>query len=285
MAPTGRLRQLLDTDGIIVAPGVFDGLSAHLVRRAGFDVAYASGGAIARSMGYPDLGLLGMKEVLSRLEQIVESAGIPVIADADTGYGNALSVWRTVREFQNAGVAGLHIEDQSFPKRCGHLEGKELIATHEMVQKVRAAREATTDKDFVIIARTDAIAVEGFERAIARAHAYADAGADMLFVEAPESEAQIRSIGQRLPQMKVINMFQGGKTPLVPLARLCEYGYRLVIVPSDLQRAVLRAMSDVLEVIRRDGNSAAIADRLVEFHARDAVVEIDDYLERERRFK
>jgi 2-methylisocitrate lyase-like PEP mutase family enzyme len=285
MAPTGRLRQLLDTDGIIVAPGVFDGLSAHLVRRAGFDVAYASGGAIARSMGYPDLGLLGMKEVLSRLEQIVESAGIPVIADADTGYGNALSVWRTVREFQNAGVAGLHIEDQSFPKRCGHLEGKELIATHEMVQKVRAAREATTDKDFVIIARTDAIAVEGFERAIARAHAYADAGADMLFVEAPESEAQIRSIGQRLPQMKVINMFQGGKTPLVPLARLREYGYRLVIVPSDLQRAVLRAMSDVLEVIRRDGNSAAIADRLVEFHARDAVVEIDDYLERERRFK
>ncbi|MDH3672710.1 MAG: oxaloacetate decarboxylase [Gammaproteobacteria bacterium] len=285
MAPTGRLRQLLDTDGIIVAPGVFDGLSAHLVRRAGFDVAYASGGAIARSIGYPDLGLLGMKEVLSRLEQIVESAGIPVIADADTGYGNALSVWRTVREFQNAGVAGLHIEDQSFPKRCGHLEGKELIATHEMVQKVRAAREATTDKDFVIIARTDAIAVEGFERAIARAHAYADAGADMLFVEAPESEAQIRSIGQRLPQMKVINMFQGGKTPLVPLARLREYGYRLVIVPSDLQRAVLRAMSDVLEAIRRDGNSAAIADRLVEFHARDAVVEIDDYLERERRFK
>lgn len=285
MEPTRRLRQLLDADGIVVAPGVFDGLSAHLVRRAGFDVAYASGGAIARSMGYPDLGLLGMKEVLSRLEQIVESAGIPVIADADTGYGNALSVWRTVREFQNAGVAGLHIEDQSFPKRCGHLEGKELIATDEMVQKVRAAREATTDKDFVIIARTDAIAVEGFERAIERAHAYADAGADMLFVEAPESEEQIRLIGQRLPQMKVINMFQGGKTPLVPLARLHEYGYRLVIIPSDLQRAVLRAMSDVLEVIRRDGNSAAIADRLAEFHVRDKVVEIDDYLERERRFK
>ncbi|MFQ5760092.1 MAG: oxaloacetate decarboxylase [Acidiferrobacterales bacterium] len=285
MEPTRRLRQLLDADGIIVAPGVFDGLSAHLVRRAGFDVAYASGGAIARSMGYPDLGLLGMKEVLSRLEQIVESAGIPVIADADTGYGNALSVWRTVREFQNAGVAGLHIEDQSFPKRCGHLEGKELIATHEMVQKVRAAREATTDKNFVIIARTDAIAVEGFERAIERAHAYADAGADMLFVEAPESEEQIRLIGQRLPQMKVINMFQGGKTPLVPSVRLHEYGYRLVIIPSDLQRAVLRAMLDVLEAIRQDGNSAGIADRLVEFHVRDAVVEIDDYLERERRYK
>lgn len=285
MEPTRRLRQLLDADAIVVAPGVFDGLSAHLVRRAGFDVAYASGGAIARSMGYPDLGLLGMKEVLSRLEQIVESAGIPVIADADTGYGNALSVWRTVREFQNAGVAGLHIEDQSFPKRCGHLEGKELIATDEMVQKIRAARQATTDKDFVIIARTDAIAVEGFEPAIGRAHAYADAGADMLFVEAPESEEEIRLIGQRLPQMKMINMFQGGKTPLVPLARLHEYGYRLVIIPSDLQRAVLRAMSDVLEVIRRDGNSAAIADRLVEFHVRDKVVEIDDYLERERRFK
>ncbi|MBF8290843.1 MAG: isocitrate lyase and phosphorylmutase, partial [Chloroflexi bacterium] len=173
MRPTTALRQLLKHEGIVLAPGVYDGLSARLVRAAGFAAAYATGGGIARSMGYPDLGLLSMREVTDRLALIVEHAGVPVIADADTGYGSALNVRRTVREFERAGVAALHLEDQTFPKRCGHYDDKALISTAEMSQKLRAARDAAEDPDLVLIARTDAIAVEGFDAAIERAHAYA----------------------------------------------------------------------------------------------------------------
>ena len=276
-ANTARLRGLLAGDRIIVAPGVFDGLSAHLARRAGFDVAYASGGAIARSIGYPDLGLVNMSEMAGRMRQIAEAAEIPVIADADTGYGTALHVRRTVRAWERAGLAGLHIEDQGFPKRCGHLEGKTLIDTQEMAGKIRAAAAARSDPDFVIIARTDAIAVEGFEAALGRARAYAKAGADMLFVEAPESEDQIAAIPRELPGSVMINMFRGGKTPFVPPARLQELGYALAIVPSDLQRAVIRTMQEVLRAIRRDGDSASVAHLLAELPVRDEAVEIDRF--------
>ena len=240
---------------IAQARGVYDGLSARLARDAGFAGVYATGGGIARSMGYPDLGLLSMREVTERVAGIVEHAGVPVIADADTGYGNALNVRRTVREFERAGVAALHLEDQVFPKRCGHYDDKGVVPTTEMVEKLRAARDAAQDADLVIIARTDAIAVEGLDAAIERAQAYAAAGADVLFVEAPTSEAQIEAIARALPGPKLINMFEGGKTPLVPLARLQALGYRIVIVPSDLQRAAIRAMQEVLAVMRRDGNS------------------------------
>jgi 2-methylisocitrate lyase-like PEP mutase family enzyme len=203
-----------------------------------------------------------------------------VIADADTGYGNALNVRRAVREFERAGVAALHLEDQQFPKRCGHYDDKSLVSPTEMVQKLRAARDAATDPDLVLIARTDAIAVEGLDAAIDRAHAYADAGADVLFVEAPVSEAQIEAIARRLPQPKLVNMFQGGKTPLVPLPRLAALGYRVVIIPSDLQRAAIRAMQDVLAAIARDGSSAALADRMASFKERESVVDTDGWLAR-----
>lgn len=280
---TGRLRALLQGDGIVVAPGVFDGLSAHLVRRAGFEAIYASGGAIARSMGYPDLGLIGMREMVGRLEQIVEAASAPVIADADTGYGGALSVWRTVGAYQRAGVAALHIEDQGFPKRCGHHAGKTLVGCAEMTAKIRAARDAA-DPDFVVIARTDAIAVEGFDRALERARAYKAAGADMLFVEAPVDQAQIEAIADALPGPLVINMFAGGRTPLTPIERLRALGYKLVIVPSDLQRASIKAMEAVLQIIRRDGDSASGRDLLAPIERRDEVVGLDDYLRRADRF-
>lgn len=285
MRPTTALRQLLKGEGIVVAPGVYDGLSARLVRAAGFAAAYATGGGIARSMGYPDLGLLSMREVTDRVALIVEHAGIPVIADADTGYGNALNVRRTVREFERAGVAALHLEDQAFPKRCGHYDDKAVISTAEMSQKLHAARDAARDPDLVLIARTDAIAVEGLDAAIERARAYAAAGADVLFVEAPASEAEIETIARALPCPTLINMFEGGKTPLVPLARLEALGYRIVIVPSDLQRAAIRAMQDVLAVMRRDGNSRAAADRMATFEEREAVVGTREYLDLDRRYR
>lgn len=276
--PTSRLRELLASDEPIVAPGVYDGLSARLVEQAGFAAVYASGGAIARSAGVPDLGLLGVGEVVDRLRSIVEAVSIPVIADADTGYGNALNVRRAVAAFERAGVAALHIEDQDFPKRCGHLDGKVLVPAVEMEQKVRAAVEARSDPDLVLIARTDAIAVEGLDAALDRADRYRAAGADVLFVEAPESEAQIEAIADRLPGPKLINMFQGGKTPLLSAERLGALGYRVVIIPSDLQRATIHAVRATLEAIHRDGSSAAVADRMVSFDEREEAVDTASYL-------
>jgi 2-methylisocitrate lyase-like PEP mutase family enzyme len=282
MRPSTVLRKLIASDEIIVAPGVYDGMSARLVQRAGFAAVYATGGGIARSMGYPDLGLLGLTEVADRLSVIVEHAGVPVIADADTGYGNTLNVRRTIREFERAGVAALHLEDQTFPKRCGHLDDKTVVPTGEMVGKLRAARDAASDGDLVLIARTDAIAVEGLDAAIERALAYAEAGADVIFVEAPTSEAQLETIARRVTAPKLLNMFEGGKTPLVPLDRLRALGYRIVIIPSDLQRAAIRAMQDVLTAIRRDGNSRSLADRMATFIEREAIVGTADYLTRDR---
>jgi 2-methylisocitrate lyase-like PEP mutase family enzyme len=281
--PTTRLRQLI-ADDVVVAPGVYDGLSARLAVRAGFSAIYATGGGIARSMGYPDLGLLSPREIVDRLANIVEQAGVPVIADADTGYGNALNVRRAVREFERAGVAAFHLEDQTFPKRCGHYDDKSVVPTGEMVQKLRAAREALADPDLLLIARTDALAVEGLDAAIERAHAYQAAGADVIFIEAPTSEADIETIARRVPAPKLINMFQGGKTPLVPVARLRELGYRIVIIPSDLQRAAIRAMEDTLAAIARDGNSAAVADRMASFNDREAAVDTGSWLELDRRY-
>src|ERR1700675_4244217 len=282
--PTTRLRQLITDGDVVVAPGVYDGLSARLAARAGFPALYATGGGIARSMGYPDLGLLSPREIVDRLANIVEQAGVPVIADADTGYGNALNVRRAVREFERAGVAGFHLEDQTFPKRSGHYDDKRGVPTAEMTQNLRSARDALTAPDLVLIARTDAVAVEGLEAAIERALAYHAAGADVIFVEAPTSETDIETIARRVAAPKLINMFQGGKTPLVPLARLRQLGYRIVIIPSDLQRAAIHAMEEALAAIARDGNSAAVADRLASFTERETAVDTAGWLELDRRY-
>ena len=284
MKASTRLRTLLGAGDVIVAPGVWDGLSSRLVARAGFSAVYATGGGIARSMGYPDLGLLSLSEIVDRLANIVEHAGVPVIADADTGYGNALNTQRAVREFERAGVAALHLEDQTFPKRCGHYDDKSVISASEMAQKLRAARDATGDADLVLIARTDALAIEGLDAAIARAHVYAAAGADVIFVEAPVSIEQIETIAHRVPQPKLINMFQGGKTPLVPVARLKTLGYQIVIIPSDMQRAAIRAMDDVLAALARDGSSAALADRMVTFKEREDIVDTAGWLARAAKY-
>ncbi len=277
LSPGARLRQQL-SESIVVAPGAYDGLSARLVAAAGFSAVYASGGAIARAAGYPDIGLLSFTEVMDRVEKIVDASGLPVVADADTGFGGSANVERTVRLMERAGVAAFHIEDQTFPKRCGHLDDKSLVDAGEMARKVHIARQTLADADTLVIARTDAIAVEGFDAAIARAELYLKAGADMIFVEPPETLAQIRAIAERLPGLKLINMFYGGKTPLVPLPDLAAMGYRLAIIPSDLQRAAIHAMQETLRAIRLTGDSSAMADRLTSFKEREAIVQTGRYL-------
>jgi len=284
MRKTTLLKQRLEAPGIIVAPGCYDGLSARLVVEAGFDTAYASGGAIARSCGIPDLGLLSFTEIGDRLAQIVDAVDVPVIADMDTGYGNALNARHAVRAFERAGVAGFHLEDQTFPKRCGHLDDKGVVPSAEFQQKLRAVRDALGDDDMVIVARTDAIAVEGFEAAVERAQAYAEAGADVVFVEAPQTEEQIAEVARRLPQPKLINMFHGGKTPLVSVQDLDAMGYKIVIVPSDTQRAAIAAMRRVLDAIRRDGHSGALVDELASFKDREVIVDTARYLADGERF-
>ena len=278
MKAAQTLRKHINSGKILVAPGVFDGLSSLLAKKAGFPVLYASGGAIARSAGYPDIGLLTMTEVCSVISHIVNLSQLPVIADADTGFGNALNVRRTVQTYEQLGVAGLHLEDQTFPKRCGHLDDKSLVSTDEMCHKISIARSSLTDPDFVLIARTDAIAVEGFEQAITRAKAYKDAGADMIFVEAPETIEQIEAIAAQISGPKLINMFHGGKTPVLPVERLQALGFNVVIIPSDLQRAAIKAMQTTLTAIKIHGNSQSIAEQLTSFKEREQIVETETYL-------
>ncbi|MBV7545080.1 isocitrate lyase/PEP mutase family protein [Pseudomonas sp. PDM26] len=278
MKPTRHLREKLSSGSPVIAPGAYDGISARLVAMAGFDAVYASGGAIARAAGYPDIGLLSFSEVLERIEKIVEASGLPVIADADTGFGGSANVQRTVRTLERAGVAAFHLEDQSFPKRCGHLDNKKLIDVSEMCLKIRIARHTLIDQDCMIIARTDAIATEGFESALSRAEQYVKAGADMIFVEAPETLDQIRTIARRIPGPKLMNMFYGGKTPLMPIEELSSLGYQLVIIPSDMQRDAIHAMQVVLTEIKRSGDSSAMAAQLTSFEEREKIVQTSRYL-------
>jgi len=285
MRNTTKLRTLLQAGTTVVTPGVYDGLGARLVESAGFTAAYASGGAIARGNGIPDLGLLSLAEIAARLEQIVDVVSIPVIADADNGYGNALNAMRAAHAFERAGVAAFHLEDQTFPKRCGHYSDKSVVPVAEMVGKLKAVRDALHDPDFVVIARTDAIAVEGFDAAIDRCLAYLEAGADVAFLDAPTTEAQIADIARRVPGWKLINMFHGGKTPLLPVARLRELGFHIVIIPSDLQRAAIKAMQRALTAIARDGSSVNVLADMAAFDERETIVDTDAFLARGKRYE
>jgi 2-methylisocitrate lyase-like PEP mutase family enzyme len=282
---TTKLRERLASGRIAVAPGAFDGLSARLVEQAGFPAIYASGGAIARSAGVPDLGLIPVSAIVERLASMADVVTVPIIADADTGYGNALNAQAAARAFERSGVAAFHLEDQSFPKKCGHYDDKGLVPAIEMVQKLKAVRDALHDPDFVVIARTDAIAVEGFSAAIDRAFAYIEAGADVIFVEAPTTEGEIAEVAKRLPGWKLINMFEGGKTPLVAVPRLQALGYHLVIIPSDTQRAAIKAMQRVLAAIADDGSAASMRADMVSFKEREALVDTAAYLDRSRRYR
>ncbi len=285
MNPRKKLKGLLARHRLLVAPGVFDGLSARLVQEAGFEAVYLSGGAVARSMGVPDIGLLTMSEVLERAAQVVSAVTIPVIADADTGYGNALNLVRAVREFERTGVAAIHIEDQVTPKRCGHLEGKEVVSLEEMKKKLEAAFASRTDAEFAIIARTDARAVHGLEDAIRRAKSFARLGADAIFVEAPQSEAEMETIARSIPDVPLmVNMFKGGKTPFLPAARLEAMGFRIAIFPSEMQRAAIHAMREALALLKKEGSTEAMDDRLATFQERDKIVGLKEWQTLEQKY-
>ena len=262
-----RLRELLNSGKTIVAPGAFDPLAARLVEEAGFAAVYMTGfGTSAALLGRPDVGLLTMTEMADSAGRIAACVDIPLIADADTGYGNPLNVIRTVGAYEGAGVAGLHIEDQVAPKKCGHMEGKLVISADEMAQKVRAAVDARTDPDFVIIARTDARAVEGLDSALDRARRYRDAGADVLFIEALVSEAEIEAAAAAFPGVPLLfNWAEGGKTPPVSLDRLTELGYRIVIFPIGTLLAATAAMRRILKEIATAGTPAAVLGELPTF--------------------
>lgn len=268
MRVTRRLRELLAGPDLVVAPGAYDGLSARLIAQAGFSLVYMTGfGTAASVLGQPDVGLLTMSEMVGRAAALAAVSGdLPLIADADTGYGNPINVRRTIREYEHAGVAGLHIEDQVWPKKCGHMEGKQVIPMDEMVQKIRAATDARQDPDFVIIARTDANAVNGLEDALLRGQAYREAGADVIFIEAPRSIAELQAIKQTFPEVPLLyNWAESGKTPLLSLAEIHALGFKLVIFPVSMLFAATHAMLELLEQLKRGETPSAYAERMVTF--------------------
>jgi carboxyvinyl-carboxyphosphonate phosphorylmutase len=263
MKATARLRQLLREPGIIVAPGAYDCLTAKLIEREGFPAAYMTGaGTALTQLGKPDLGFATLTEMASNAAAMTSTVSIPLIADADTGYGGSLNVYRTVREYEKAGVAALHIEDQVFPKRCGHLDGKQVVPTEDMVIKLRAAVEARTDEDLVLIARTDALAVTGLDDTLRRCHAYVEAGADVLFVEAVRTREEIERVVREVDVPLLYNFVEHGKSPLLSVAELQRLGFKIVIFPGSIMLAVLPLVREILGEIKQHGTTEVLLDRM-----------------------
>jgi len=267
-----RFKEAMSRPGYVIAPGAHDTLTAKLVEIAGFGAVYLTGGGYSRANGYPDIGLLSFTEVVLYIGRTVEAVGIPVITDMDSGFGNAINVVRAVREYEKAGVAAFHLEDQVSPKKCGHYDGKLLVSKAEMVGKIRAAVDTRQDPDMMIIGRTDAIAVEGFDAAMDRMGAYLEAGADMAFVEAPRTVEELAAVPPRLAKPALANVFEGGKTPQLPAKQLEAMGYRLGIYPSQTHRAAIFAAKEVLEVLKREGTTESYEHRLATFQQREEAV-------------
>ena len=285
MSKAADLRALFAGEALIIAPGAYDGLTARLVELAGFPVVYATGAGISNSQfALADVGLVTMTEMLDQVRKMTAAVDVPVICDIDTGYGNAVNLHRTVQEFVRAGAAAVQIEDQVIPKKCGHFEGKQLIAFDEAVLKIRAAVEARGASDLVIIARTDAIAVAGFDEALRRARAYHEAGADALFVEAPRTIEELAEIGRALPGVKVANMVEGGRTPLVPAADLKLMGFRMVIYANLVLRSSVKAIQASLAHLHAAGDTRAILDQMITMEERGRVTRKGELDDLERRF-
>lgn len=258
MSPRAKLRALLKRPGMVTLPGAYDCITARLIERAGFEAAYMTGAGTAATCGYPDYGLATMSEIVLNARRIVDAISIPLISDADTGYGNELNVIRTVRDFERAGVAGIHIEDQVFPKKCGHLDNKELIPLEDYTVKIRAAADAKSDPDFLVIARTDARAVAGFEEAVRRGNAALEAGADMVFLEAPQTMEEVLSVPKLIKGPCLLNVVRGGKTPDVDLDEMQSAGYKMAIVPGLLLFGVIGVCEDLLDQLKRDKRHPAL---------------------------
>ncbi len=287
-APRARLRELLSAGAPLMAPGAYDALSARLVEQAGFDCVYMTGfGTTASLIGRPDVGLLSGSEMVENARRIVAAVDLPVSADADTGYGNAINVVRTVQLYEQAGVAGIQLEDQVTPKKCGHMSGKQLIGADEMVGKLTAAVEARRDPDLLVIARTDAVAVTGTDDAIARARAFADAGADVLFVEAPTSEADIERVATELRGVAplVFNWAEGGRTPPLSLERIAELGFALVIYPIGTLLAATAGIRSLLATLKRDGVPTAALDDVPSFGEFTDLIGLPEVQQLEQRFR
>lgn len=286
--PRARLRDLLSGSGPLVAPGAYDALSARLVGQAGFDAVYMTGfGTTAGLLGRPDVGLLSGTEMADNARRLVAAVDVPVIADGDTGYGNAINVLRTVQTYEQAGVAAIQLEDQVTPKKCGHMSGKKIVPLPEMLGKIRAATDARRDPEFLIIARTDAVAVEGVDAAIERARAFRDAGADLLFVEAPTSEADIERVAGELAGVAplVFNWAEGGKTPPLSLERMAELGFALVLYPIGTLLAATAGMRSLLETLRKDGTPQAAVPGLPAFDEFTSLVGLPEVQELEQRYR
>jgi 2-methylisocitrate lyase-like PEP mutase family enzyme len=287
MSTEPTLAARLAGPSIVVAPGVYDALGAVIAEQAGFDTAYLSGASIAYCrFGRPDIGLVGLAEVAQTLSDINERSALDLVVDADTGYGNALNVQRTVRLLERNGAAAVQIEDQASPKRCGHLAGKTLILTSEMVGKVKAAVDARASESTLIVARTDAIAVEGLEPALERDERYVEAGADVLFVEAPREEVGILAVVARLAARAPLlaNMVEGGRTPLRTADQLEALGYRLVIFPGGLVRAVAHTAREYFASLRAHGTNAPLAHRMLDLDGVNALLGTEQMLERGRAY-
>jgi 2-methylisocitrate lyase-like PEP mutase family enzyme len=272
---------------ILVVPGVYDALTALIGERAGFEALYISGASIAYSrLGRPDIGLVGMSEVVATVSLIHDRVGAHLIVDADTGYGNALNVQRTVRLLERAGASAIQIEDQDFPKRCGHLDDKTLVSASEMVGKIKAAVDARSSPETLIIARTDAVAVEGFDRALARAALYHEAGADVLFVEAPRRREELQSIGSRFGRTVPLmaNMVEGGKTPILPADELEALGFALVIFPGAVVRLLAKAAQDFYTSLKTHSSTDPFRARMFDFDALNDLIGTPDMLERGKRY-
>jgi len=286
-APARRrfLRDRLARRDALLVPGAGNALTARIIQDVGFEAVYVTGAGIANTLlGAPDIGLLTLTELVGTTEAISEICTLPLIVDIDTGFGNAVNTYRTVRVLERAGACALQIEDQDFPKRCGHFGGKAVIPVREMTAKIRAATDAREDGNLLIIARTDARAIDGLDAALERAQQFIEAGADLTFVEAPTSEDEMRAITARLPVPQVANMVVGGKTPLLPQATLADIGFSLVLYANTPLQAAMRAMSRVLEALKRDGALDGVIGQLADFEERQRLVGKEFYDALERKY-
>ena len=282
------LRSRLARPPILIAPGIYDPLTALIAERAGFEALYVSGAAIAYTrFGRPDIGLVGMSEVADTVALIRDRVAASLIVDADTGYGNALNVERTVRFLERAGANAIQLEDQNFPKRCGHLDDKTLVPAPEMAGKIKAAVDARRSGDTLIVARTDAVAVEGFDRAVARAALYREVGADMLFIEAPRERAELARIGELMGKATPLmaNMVEGGKTPMLSAQELQALGFAMVIFPGAIVRALAKTAEDFYTTLKAHGTTEPFRGRMFDFNALNSLIGTPEMLERGKQYE
>ena len=285
MRAATKLRKLLETSKTFLVPGAYDGMSARIVQAAGAEIVYATGGGIARSTGIPDMGMLNPFQIEDRLTQMVDAVEIPVIGDFDTGYGNVLNALHELKRFERTGIAGFHIEDQTFPKRCGHLDNKTVVPVEELVAKIRAIKDNQLDPDFVVIARTDSLAIEGVNSAIERMHKYMEAGADVAFVEAPTSLEELKKISEEFKDVPLLyNMFWSGKSPVLEKKALEELGFNLMIAPGDLQRAAMHTMKLMAEEILKVGHTEKYMNMMASFQDREEAVNTPHYMQLDDKY-